>query len=90
MGFGELSLDSHPEITNKVFVITGSFTGYSRDELSDKIKQLGGKVTTSVSKNTDVLLCGEKAGSKLTKAEKLGITIWDEAKMLDLLKLVST
>ena len=82
--------NANPEITNKVFVITGSLTGYSRDELSDKIKQLGGKVTTSVSKNTDVLLCGEKAGSKLTKAEKLGITIWDEAKMLDLLKLVST
>ena len=82
--------NSHPEITNKIFVITGSFTDFSRDELSDKIKGFGGKVTTSVSKKTDVLLCGEKAGSKLTKAEKLGITIWDEAKLLDLLKLVST
>ena len=82
--------NSHPEITNKIFVITGSFTDFSRDELSDKIKGFGGKVTTSVSKKTDVLLCGEKAGSKLTKAEKLGLTIWDEAKLLDLLKLVST
>ena len=68
-------------INKKIFVITGKFESFSREDLADKIKSLGGKVTSSVSKNTDVLLCGENAGSKLSKAEKLDIEIWNEDKI---------
>lgn len=60
------------------FVITGTLPSLSRDEATALIKSNGGKVTSSVSKKTDYLLCGEDAGSKLTKAESLGITIIDE------------
>jgi len=74
-----LNINNH--INNKIFVITGKFESFSREDLADKIKSLGGKVTSSVSKNTDVLLCGENAGSKLSKAEKLDIEIWNEDKI---------
>ncbi len=60
-----------------VFVITGTLPGISRDEMKERIESLGGKVTGSVSKKTDYLLAGEKAGSKLTKAESLGVAILD-------------
>lgn len=63
------------------FVITGTLPSLSRNEAKDLIEQHGGKVTGSVSKNTDYLLAGEKAGSKLTKAESLGVTIIDEEKL---------
>lgn len=62
---------------NLTFVITGSFDDYSRDELSDIIRKRGGKVSSSVSVKTSYLLAGEKAGSKLAKAEKLGVTVLD-------------
>ena len=64
--------------TGKTFVLTGTLSNFSRDEASDKIIMFGGKVTSSVSKNTDYLLCGENAGSKLAKAEKLGVSILKE------------
>ena len=69
--------------TGKTFVITGTLANFSREEASDKIVLLGGKVTSSVSKNTDYLLCGENAGSKLTKAEKLGVTVLNENDFLN-------
>jgi DNA ligase (NAD+) len=70
----------------KTVVITGSFTGMTRDELKTKLEQLGAKVVGSVSGNTALLVAGEKAGSKLAKARDLGITILDdEAKLNDLL-----
>ena len=62
----------------QTFVITGKFEGMSRDEISAALKAKGAKVTGSVSKNTTMLICGEAAGSKLTKAEALGIPIVDE------------
>ena len=65
-------------LAGQTFVITGKFEGLSRDEISAAIKSRGGKVTGSVSTNTNVLICGEAAGSKLTKAEALGIEIVDE------------
>ncbi|MCB8947858.1 MAG: NAD-dependent DNA ligase LigA [Ardenticatenaceae bacterium] len=67
------------------FVITGTLPTMSRDEAKALIQANGGKVTGSVSKNTDCLLAGEKAGSKLTKAESLGVTIIDEVRLNEML-----
>ncbi|MFN2221698.1 MAG: BRCT domain-containing protein, partial [Candidatus Promineifilaceae bacterium] len=61
------------------FVITGTLPTLSRDEARALIEANGGRVTGSVSKNTDYLLAGEKAGSKLAKAEALGVPVVDEA-----------
>ncbi len=66
-------------LAEKVFVITGTLPTMGRADAKKLIEQHGGKVTGSVSKNTDYLLAGEKAGSKLTKAESLGIPVLDEA-----------
>ena len=63
------------------FVITGTLPSLSRDEATALIKENGGKVTSSVSKKTDYLLCGEDAGSKLTKARELGINIISEEQL---------
>ncbi len=62
--------------SNKTFVITGTFDNYKREEIKDLIENFDGKVTNSVTKKTDVLLCGENPGSKLEEANKLGIEIW--------------
>jgi len=62
----------------KTFVVTGSLQKYSRDEIHERIKALGGRASSSVSASTDYLVAGEKAGSKLTKAEKLGVAIVTE------------
>ncbi|QST00382.1 NAD-dependent DNA ligase LigA [Pontibacillus sp. ALD_SL1] len=64
----------------KTIVITGKMENYSRGDVKTHVEALGGKVTGSVSKNTDMLIAGEDAGSKYEKAEKLGIEIWDEAR----------
>ncbi|KGP91122.1 NAD-dependent DNA ligase LigA [Pontibacillus chungwhensis BH030062] len=64
----------------KTIVITGKMENYSRGDVKAHVEALGGKVTGSVSKNTDMLIAGEDAGSKYEKAEKLGIDIWDEAR----------
>ncbi|MDA0242222.1 MAG: NAD-dependent DNA ligase LigA [Chloroflexi bacterium] len=69
----------HQPLAGLIFVITGTLPTLSRDEAKELIEQYGGKVTGSVSKNTDYLLAGEKAGSKLTKAESLGVKVLDEA-----------
>jgi len=73
-------------LTGKSFVLTGTLSSFSRDEAGDKIKALGGKVTSSVSKNTDYVVAGEKAGSKLSKAESLGVNILDETAFLKMLE----
>ena len=67
------------------FVLTGTLPTMSRDEASALIKHNGGKVVGSVSKKTDMVLAGEAAGSKLTKAQTLGIRIISEE---DLLKMI--
>lgn len=71
---------------NKNFVITGTFTNFKRQDLSSKIEALGGKVSSAVSKNTDYLLAGEKAGSKLKKAQELNIKILNEDETILFLK----
>ncbi len=68
---------------DKVIVLTGKLTHFNRNEAKEKIEALGGKVTGSVSKKTDIVVAGEEAGSKLEKAEKLEITVWNEIQMVD-------
>lgn len=63
---------------DKTFVVTGTLKKYTRDEIQDLIRQHGGKVSSSVSAKTDYLVAGEKAGSKLAKAEKLGVQVLSE------------
>ena len=70
--------------TDKTFVITGTLSK-ARDEIREKIESLGGKVTDSVSKKTSVVIVGENPGSKYEKAQKLGIEIWNEEKLNEML-----
>ncbi len=74
----------------KTIVLTGTLASMSRQEAEEKIARLGGKVTGSVSKKTDLVIAGEKAGSKLEKAEKLGVAVMDEAGFLQVLEETST
>lgn len=69
------------------FVITGTLPSFSRDEAKDLLQERGAKVTGSVSKNTDYLLAGENAGSKLDKARDLGVKIIDEAELRSMIDL---
>ena len=71
-----------PWFDGRTFVLTGTLTGLTRDEARSAIERYGGKVTGSVSKKTDVVIAGEAAGSKLEKAQQLGITIVDEEEFL--------
>jgi DNA ligase (NAD+) len=68
----------NPNITGKTFVLTGTLEKYSREEVKGKIEQFGGKVSGSVSKKTDYVVAGVEAGSKLDKAQELGVQIIDE------------
>jgi len=70
---------------DKTIVITGTLPTLSRDEAKQKLLSAGAKVTGSVSVKTDFLLAGDKAGSKLTKAEKLGVQVIDETQLLEML-----
>ena len=72
------SIDENNPFFNKTFVITGTLPNYKRTEAAEIIESMGGKVSSSVSKKTDYVLAGEDAGSKLTKAQSLGIKIIDE------------
>ena len=69
----------------KTFVLTGTLPTLTREEAKAKIESLGGKVTGSVSKKTDYVLAGEEAGSKLEKAQELGVKILDEAEFLKMI-----
>lgn len=70
----------------KTFVLTGSLEKYTRKEAEDIIERLGGKTSGSVSKKTDYVLAGEDAGSKLTKAQSLGVTVISEEEFEEMTK----
>lgn len=77
------SVNNSEEFSNKTFVLTGSLVSLTRDDAKEKIESLGGNVTSSVSKKTDVVVVGDNPGSKYTKARDLGITIWTEEEFLE-------
>jgi DNA ligase (NAD+) len=66
------------DFTGKTFVVTGTLARYSREEIEELIKNLGGKAAGSVSKKTSYVVAGEKAGSKLDKAKELGVPVLTE------------
>ena len=72
-------------LTGKTIVLTGTLNNFTRDEATLKLEELGAIVTKSVSKNTDYVLAGESAGSKLSKANQLGVKILSEDDFLKLL-----
>lgn len=73
-------------VAGKTFVLTGTFPTMTRDAAKDLLEKAGAKVAGSVSKKTDFVVAGSDAGSKLAKAEELGVPVIDEAAMVDLLK----
>jgi DNA ligase (NAD+) len=75
-GAGAAAFDER--FVGKTFVLTGKLENYTRDEAAKLIEDRGGRVSSSVSKNTDFVVAGSDAGSKLTKAESLGVTILNE------------
>ncbi len=85
VNFEQAAAGGSRELEGLTFVLTGSMESMTRDEAGDKIKARGGKVSSSVSKKTSYLVAGEAAGSKLTKAESLGVTILNEEQLLALL-----
>ena len=88
-GVNMLSLEDEIEdarFEGMTFVLTGSLEKFSRNEASDIIEKLGGKTSSSVSKKTSYVIAGENAGSKLTKAENLGIKIISEKDFEDMIK----
>ena len=79
---------NNKQVTNenfqdKTFVLTGSLDKFTREDATNKIEQLGGKVTNSVTKKTDVVIVGSSPGSKFDKAKELNITIWTEDDYLE-------
>lgn len=92
--FGMWPIDIQPESTGvsgmplngKVFVVTGTLEGFTRSGIKEFISQKGGRVSSSVSPKTDYLVAGENAGSKLKKAQDLGISIINETELLEMVE----
>ena len=66
----------------KTVVLTGTLESFTREELTEKLEALGAKVSSSVSKKTDLVIAGADPGGKLQKAHQLGVDVWDEAQLL--------
>lgn len=82
-GVKRKEVETDSMFADKTVVITGKLEHFTRNELKEKLIELGAKVTGSVSKNTDYLIAGEEAGSKLTKAESLDVPIINEATVIE-------
>ena len=74
---------------DKTIVITGTFSTFSREELKAKIRDMGGKVTGSVSKKTDFLISGQDPGSKIKKANDLGVRVIYEQEFFELFEIIN-
>jgi len=83
---GEPAAQASKPLTGKTFVLTGTFPTLSRDQAKDLLEAAGAKVAGSVSKKTSYVVAGTEAGSKLDKANELGVIVLDEAAMLEMLK----
>ncbi len=83
--FENTSLNKTTELEGKIFVLTGTLASMTRDEAADRIKQKGGKTSSSVSKKTSYVVAGENPGSKLDKAQNLGVIILNEEEFLNLI-----
>jgi len=86
MAEDKLLTDSNQRMSGKTFVLTGTLKTMTRDQASETIKKAGGKVSSSVSKNTDYVVVGESPGSKYERAMKLGITILNEDDFILMMK----
>ncbi len=75
--------DDSSVFSDQVVVLTGTLEGFTRSKLAEQLESLGAKVTGSVSAKTTLLIAGENAGSKLAKAESLGVEIWDEPRLVE-------
>ena len=74
-------------LSGKTVVVTGTLEGFTRQEAEEAIQQAGGRSSSSVSKKTDYVVAGDEAGSKLAKAEKLGVTVLSNDQFKELLRL---
>ena len=77
-----ISEQKNTMFNGKIIVLTGTLEQFKRDELKQVLQNLGAKVTASVSKKTDIVIAGSQAGSKLEKAEQLGIVVWNEEELM--------
>jgi DNA ligase (NAD+) len=85
-GAGKKDVKKKAGFDGKTFVLTGKLDGYTREEAGEIIEGFGGRVTSSVSSSTDIVLAGEDAGSKLDKARSLGIKVIDEVKFKEMME----
>jgi DNA ligase (NAD+) len=76
------AIAANSPFAGKTIVLTGTLESFDRTTLSEKLESLGAKVSGSVSKKTDIVIAGAEAGSKLEKARELGVSVWDEARLL--------
>lgn len=86
--FPENNTNTAPQeqpLEGQTWVLTGTLSQLTRGEAKDALQQLGAKVSGSVSKRTHIVVAGEAAGSKLTRAEELGVTVWDENQLIKML-----